>query len=101
MKPSSICSTSHDASEIAKEEIAKAKYEYQMSILNGEGRPEAYERMVWIYCLTGDRKSAVAWKNKAKRRVPEAVMAEIDRTIRLYDETGSWPSSKKGRSVAP
>jgi hypothetical protein len=84
-----------DVKDIPKEETANAIREYQESISYDEGRPEAYDRLVWIYCLTGHRKSAIEWKGKAKGRVPASVMAEIEQTIKLYDETGSWPESKK------
>jgi len=85
----------YDVKAIPKEEIANAIREYQESISIDEGRPEAYDRLVWIYCLTGHRKSAIEWKGRAKGRVPASVMAEIEQTIKLYDETGSWPESKK------
>ena len=79
----------YEVENIPKEEIARAIREYEASISSGEGEPKAYERLVWIYCLTGDRKSAADWMNRANGKVPAPVMADIERTIRTYDETKS------------
>ena len=81
--------------EIPRNEIAQAIREYELSILNGEGRPEAYSNLVWLHCITRDRKGALEWKERAHGNVPAVVMADINRVLKDYADWGYLSDSKK------